>query len=217
MPRKPKPPKKPYPDFPLFPHASGQWAKKICGRMHYFGTDAGAALKKYTAERDDLHAGRTPRLHPDGLTVRDLANRFLSAKKALVQSGELSPRTWSDYYGSCEYLVKKLGKNRQGSARRCGGLFFFRGSRRQTRQDPLQNSLAFLAFESRTPRHRFRPEVVLAEERGEIVEAGVHGRRVSRRRPVRAAACRAGSPRFRRGRGGCGRLRKGASSRSGSL
>ena len=33
---------------------------------------------------DYLPRGTTPPLHPDGLTVRDLANRFLSAKKAAV-------------------------------------------------------------------------------------------------------------------------------------
>jgi integrase len=105
--------KKPYPDFPLFLHATGQWGKKIRGRTYYFGTDSSAALSKYLEQRDDLQAGRTPGLHPDGLTVRELCNRFLSAKKSLQDAGEMSPRTWSDYYYSCERLIGRLGKSRR--------------------------------------------------------------------------------------------------------
>src|SRR5437868_6039476 len=92
-----KPPK-PSPDFPLFPHASGQWAKKIRGQMRYFGKweDPDAALTSYNEQKDALHAGRKPKESTDGATVHELVNRFLNQKQALVDTGELSPRTWTD-------------------------------------------------------------------------------------------------------------------------
>jgi hypothetical protein len=88
-------PKKPYPNFPLTPHPSGTWQKKIRGKIHYFGRWARRvnskleriegdgwmeALEEYKAVADDLHAGRTPRVKEDGLTVTDLCNHFLTAK-----------------------------------------------------------------------------------------------------------------------------------------
>jgi integrase len=44
-------PAKPSPDFPLFSHATGRWAKKIKGKMHYFGhwDDPEGALSEYQA------------------------------------------------------------------------------------------------------------------------------------------------------------------------
>jgi integrase len=107
-------PRKPYPEFPLFPHATRRWAKKIRGKLHYFGpwSDPDDALKKYLDQRDDLHAGRTPRVQGDGLTVRDLLNRFLTVKKHLVDSGELAARTWGDYKVTCDGIAEAFGLTR---------------------------------------------------------------------------------------------------------
>jgi integrase len=107
-------PAKPYPEFPLFAHATRRWAKKIRGRMHYFGPwdDPDGALKKYLAERDALHAGRTPRPAPEGLTVKALVNAFLNHKQALVDAGELRARTWTEYKETCDEVVARFGKGR---------------------------------------------------------------------------------------------------------
>lgn len=107
-------PKKPYPDFPLFPHATRRWAKKIRGKLHYFGPwdDPDAALQKYLDQKDDLHAGRTPRTPSDGLTIRSLVNRFLTSKRHLVDTREIVEQTWRDYYNTCQRIIGVLGPDR---------------------------------------------------------------------------------------------------------
>src|SRR3954470_12925909 len=84
-------PAKPYEGFPLFPHATGRWAKKILGNMHYFGPweNADAVLQKYLGQRDDLHAGRSPRAASGALNLRDLCDQFLTSKKQQRDGGEL--------------------------------------------------------------------------------------------------------------------------------
>ena len=109
-------PSKPHPDFPLFPHGCGQWAKKIKGRVVYFGSwkDPQAALERWLKERDYLLAGQTP---PDtesvSPTLRDLCNHFLSSKERRVQSGELTKRAFHDYFEMCERILTILGKDTQ--------------------------------------------------------------------------------------------------------
>jgi integrase len=107
-------PSKPYEDFPLFPHAAGVWAKKIRGKLHYFGpwADPDAALKSYLAQKDALHAGRKPREDSEGTTLKDLVNGFLNAKQNAVDSGELAPRSWQDYKDACDLLIRHFGKGR---------------------------------------------------------------------------------------------------------
>lgn len=112
--RSAKKPAKPYPDFPLFPHATRRWAKKIKGKLHYFGPwdDPDGALKNYLDQRDDLHAGRTPRARTNGLTIREICNRFLTSKRHLLDNGEITDRTFHDYYSTCDRVVATFGRNR---------------------------------------------------------------------------------------------------------
>jgi integrase len=110
-------PAKPYPEFPLFAHATKRWAKKIRGRLVYFGpwSDLDGALARYLDHRDALHAGRKPRDTSADVTVKAVANAFLNAKQALVDSGELSPRTWAQYKETCDLLIQHFGKQRMVS------------------------------------------------------------------------------------------------------
>jgi integrase len=118
-------PKKPYPDFPLTPHASGTWQKKIRGKTCYFGRWAKRvngkleriegdgwkeALEEYKAVADDLHAGRTPRVTGNELTVAGLCNHFLTAKLRKRDSSELGLRMFMEYREITDILVAAFGK-----------------------------------------------------------------------------------------------------------
>jgi integrase len=106
-------PTKPDKDFPLWWHKSGQWARWVHGHLHYFGTEADAALAKWLKQKDDLLAGREPVEEGGSLTLGRLCNLFLAAKQTLVGSGEIQVRTWHDYHWTAKRMVEVLGAGRQ--------------------------------------------------------------------------------------------------------
>ncbi len=111
---KPVKPPKPHPDYPLTAHPAGYWCKKIRGKLHYFGRwdDPDAALALYLSQKDDLHAGRTPRVEAEALTVKAMVNAFLTHKQGLRDTGERSPRTFQEHKTTCDILVAAFGKQR---------------------------------------------------------------------------------------------------------
>lgn len=99
------------PSYPLWLHSTGQWCKKIRGRFFYFGLDKDAALAEYMRVKSDLQAGRTPRpIEADGITLLVLCNRFLVDKQAARDGGEITPRSFNDYYKTCDLMLRRLGK-----------------------------------------------------------------------------------------------------------
>lgn len=55
------------------------------------GTGPDEALTKWLEGKDCYLAGQPPPLHPNGCSVLDAVNRFLTSKEVLLDTGELSP------------------------------------------------------------------------------------------------------------------------------
>ena len=122
-------PPKPYPDFPLCPANLGYWQKKIRGKIHYFGRwgrivkgkmkrlpEDGwqAALALYQAQRDDLYAGRTPRVKKtgEGLTLVVLCDRFLVAKRRKKDRQGITALTLQGHKQVTDLLIAQFGRDR---------------------------------------------------------------------------------------------------------
>ncbi|MCA9265917.1 MAG: tyrosine-type recombinase/integrase [Planctomycetales bacterium] len=112
---KAKKPAKPHKDFPLFAHAAGVWAKKVKGKVYYFGPwdDPQAALKQWNESKDEiLQTGLKPGKPSDATTVADVVNHFLTFKQDQVATGQLAERTFHRYQTGCGTLVAYFGRNR---------------------------------------------------------------------------------------------------------
>lgn len=110
-------PSKPRSDFPLFAHRNGQWAKKIKGRLWYFGKwdDPDGALRNFVDQRDDIHAGRDPKRQtgvatPEGMTIANVVNHYLEGLNLKVVRGNLSARHFSDCVQTGAFIVKHFGR-----------------------------------------------------------------------------------------------------------
>ena len=60
--------------FPLTLHSTGQFCKKIRGKIYYFGADKKLALKRYLEQAALLHAGKKPEAVKGGVKSRRMAS-----------------------------------------------------------------------------------------------------------------------------------------------
>jgi len=72
--------------FPLTLHKTGQYCKKIRGKLYYLGTDKKVALSRYIKQADYLHSGRIPKdqFAERELSIKTLCNLYLDHQEAVA-------------------------------------------------------------------------------------------------------------------------------------
>lgn len=100
--------------FPLTLHPTGQYCKKIRGKLHYFGSDKDTALRKYLEQASFLHWGQAsgPAPRGNGMTLKALCNLYLEHQYDAVQTGQVSASHYADQLHSLRLLARFLGQAR---------------------------------------------------------------------------------------------------------
>ena len=95
--------------LPLFKHRNGQWAKKIKGKLYYFGTQYEVALESYLRDADHLKAGKGKPQRSGTPTIVELANLYYDGCRGRVSSGDLTQATLDEAERSLKRLVEFRG------------------------------------------------------------------------------------------------------------
>lgn len=101
--------------FPLTLHRTGQYCKKIRGKMYYFGKDKQEALRRYHEQATALHTGEDrPAGAPsdETLTIRALCNMYLLHQLARVKKSEIQMEQYQDCQGRLKTFAVAIGLDR---------------------------------------------------------------------------------------------------------
>ncbi|MFB0524287.1 MAG: hypothetical protein ACETVZ_02020 [Phycisphaerae bacterium] len=98
--------------FPLTLHPTGQYCKKIKGKIRYFGTDKKQALERYLGQATYLHGcQRSMQIASnDKMTLKELFDIYLQYQHSRVLADELTPKHYNDQIGSVRRLMSFLGQ-----------------------------------------------------------------------------------------------------------
>jgi len=100
--------------FPLTLHNTGQYCKKIKGKIYYFGTDKKEALSRYLEQAAYLHVGKMPKPKSPGqtLSIKTLCNLYLDHQESRSIIGEIKLRHLYDQTSLLRDFVRFVGSNR---------------------------------------------------------------------------------------------------------
>jgi hypothetical protein len=84
--------------FPLTLHPTGQYCKKIKGKMRSFGTDKKKALKRYLAQATYLHGVHSLLQNASNgkMTLKLLCDLYLQYQHSRVLADNVTPKHYSD-------------------------------------------------------------------------------------------------------------------------
>jgi len=101
--------------FPLTLHPTGQYCKKINGKIYYFGTNKKQALQRYLDQATYLHGYPyvTARGFDGSMALKELCDLYLRYQHARVRAGAISARHYTDQVKSLNKLMSFLGKGRR--------------------------------------------------------------------------------------------------------
>ena len=101
--------------FPLTLHRTGQYCKKIKGKVHYFGRDKQQALQKYLDQATYLHGCQdSTQTEANGhMTLKKLCDLYLQYQHSKVTAGSLTPKHYNDQISSLGKLMVFLGQDRK--------------------------------------------------------------------------------------------------------
>jgi integrase len=101
--------------FLLTLHSTGQYCKKIKGKMHYFGKDKKQALERYLEQAAFLHNGKAKMLKTTNgsMTLKSLCNIYLQYQQSRVTSAEITVRHYADQISCLRKFVSFIGQHRK--------------------------------------------------------------------------------------------------------
>ena len=100
--------------FPLTLHKTGQFCKKIKGKIYYFGANKRQALERYLEQAAYLHAGKAPKPQAShgNLSIKVLCNLYLDHQESRAKLGEIQSRHVSDQVLLLRDFVRFAGPTR---------------------------------------------------------------------------------------------------------
>ena len=102
--------------FPLTQHPTGQYCKKIKGKMYYFGSDRKVALQRYLDQATYLHEHQENLRHmptENHMTLKQLCDMYLKYQYSTLQANDLTASHHNEQISSLNRLLVFLGQQKE--------------------------------------------------------------------------------------------------------